>query len=162
MSKRLVPSDDAGDEPGGHCDQHVRVIHATPFVSTRRRLEMVLVVVGNAAATMVRRQPLAATIRRAAPVVAVIAVIRLAAIVAPVVMPLVAMVVMAVRAMVVVMLRVAVTVVIEVVLLRRCKRCARGQQRQGHERSNEAFHQRTPGSQEMPVHLHGRSFKLNT
>lgn len=162
VSEPLATRDDAGNQPGGHCDQHVGVIHATPFVPARRRLEMVLVVVGNAATTMVRCQPLAAAIRRAAALVAMILVMRVAAIVAPVVMPVVAVIVMAVRTMVVVTLRIAVTVVIQLVLLRCCKRCARGQQRQGHEGSNETFHQRTPGSQEMPVQLHRRSFKLNT
>lgn len=124
---------------------------------------MVLVVVGNAVATVFRCQTLAAPIRRAMAGVAVIVMMCVVAIVAPVVMPVIAMIITAVRAMRVVTLRIAVTIVVViVVLLRRRECCASGQQRQSHQRSNEAFHQRTSASQERPVQFHRRSFKLDT
>lgn len=83
------------------------------------------------------------------------------AIVAPVVMPVIAMIITAVRAMLVVTLRIAVTIVVVVLLWHR-ECCASGQQRQSHQRSDEAFHQRTPASQERPVQFHRMSFKLDT
>ncbi|MBB3779277.1 hypothetical protein FHY16_002033 [Xanthomonas campestris] len=136
------------DQAGGHCNQNVVVVHAAPLVPALRRMQMMLAVVGHARAAMVRCQTFAAPIRRATTIVAVVVVVRARAVVTPVIVPVVAMLIATVRTTRVVVLRAAIAVVM---LLRRSERCTGRQQRHNHEGSDDAFHLRTPASQEQPV-----------
>ncbi|EGD08418.1 hypothetical protein XVE_3348 [Xanthomonas vesicatoria ATCC 35937] len=119
-------------------------------MSARRLLEVMLAVIGDAVPAMVRCKTLAAMEGRTMAVVAMIVVVRAASIIAPVV----SVIVMPVRAAIIVTLldTVAIVIVIVIVLLLGCgERGTRGQQGHNHERSDEAFHLRTPASQERPV-----------